>query len=796
MTTKERKRLVVFDAHAIVHRAYHALPDFTTKSGDPTGGLYGLTTMLIKAIEDLRPDYLVAGYDLPGPTFRHKEYAWYKAKRTKADDALIAQLQRSRDIFTEFGVPIYDAPGYEADDILGTIVESLKERDDIEIVIVTGDMDTLQLVSGDRVRVLTLKKGLSDTVIYNEEKVRERFGFGPELLIDYKGLRGDPSDNIPGVPGIGEKTATELVTKFGGIDSIYAALRRDPQVLERQGIKARTIELLRTYEDEARFSRVLATIRRDAPIVFHLPTQTWRATFNPEAAKLLMRELEFNTLGQRIDQLAAKIQTAASNSKDLQIQVGEKVDPAELRRVALALWIIDSEKTNATLEDLLEWSGKKTFPEAREIVLRGLDVGRLRRVYEDIELPLIPIVERMQARGVRVDVPHLERLSEEYHKLQEAIQKEIFREAGVEFNLNSPKQLAEVLFDRMHLVARGLKKTEGGARSTRESELEKLRDMHPIIGHILKYRELQKLLSTYIDVIPKMIAADGRLHTTFNQGGTSTGRMSSSNPNLQNIPVRDGLGGRIRDAFIADDGKTLLTFDYSQIEMRVLAMLSGDPGLIEIFRSGLDVHTSVAARVFHVPPSDVTREMRRRAKVINFGIIYGMGVNALRANLDSTRSEAQEFYDQYFITFPKIAAYFDALKRQTATSGFTETLFGRRRTFPDLHSKVPYLRAAAERMVMNAPIQGTAADLIKLAMIQAEEALQANGLSDYGSLILQVHDELIYEVNAEQKSVDQVVKTVRTAMESAGGEDIPNGVPLEVDVKCGKRWGSMEKYAT
>ena len=796
MTTKERKRLVLFDAHAIVHRAYHALPDFTTKSGDPTGGLYGLTTMLIKAIEDLRPDYLVAGYDLPGPTFRHKEYAGYKAKRVKADDALIAQLQRSRDIFTEFGVPIYDAPGYEADDILGTIVESLKERDDIEIVIVTGDMDTLQLVSGDRVRVLTLKKGLSDTVIYNEEKVRERFGFGPELLIDYKGLRGDPSDNIPGVPGIGEKTATELVTKFGGIDSIYAALRRDPQVLERQGIKARTIELLRTYEDEARFSRVLATIRRDAPIVFHLPTQTWRATFNPEAAKLLMRELEFNTLGQRIDQLAAKIQTAASNSKDQQIQVGEKVDPAELRRVALALWVIDSEKTNATLEDLLEWSGKKTFAEAREVILRALDVGRLRRVYEDIELPLIPIVERMQARGVRVDVPHLERLSEEYHKFQEAIQKEIFREAGVEFNLNSPKQLAEVLFDRMQLVARGLKKTEGGARSTRESELEKLRDMHPIIGHILKYRELQKLLSTYIDVIPKMVAADGRLHTTFNQGGTSTGRMSSSNPNLQNIPVRDGLGGRIRDAFIADDGKVLLTFDYSQIEMRVLAMLSGDPGLIEIFRSGLDVHTSVAARVFHVPPSDVTREMRRRAKVINFGIIYGMGVNALRANLDSTRSEAQEFYDQYFITFPKIAAYFDALKRQTATSGFTETLFGRRRTFPDLHSKVPYLRAAAERMVMNAPIQGTAADLIKLAMIQAEEALQANGLSDHGSLILQVHDELIYEVNAEQKSVDQVVKTVRTAMESAGGEDIPNGVPLEVDVKCGKRWGSMEKYAT
>lgn len=795
MTKGGRKRLVLFDAHAIVHRAYHALPDFTTQSGEPTGGLYGLTTMLIKAISDLEPDYLAAGYDLPGPTFRHREYASYKATRVKADDALIAQLKRSRDVFTAFGIPIYDAPGYEADDIIGTIVETLKERGDIEIIVVTGDMDTLQLVSGERVRVFTLRKGLSDTILYDEEKVRERFGFGPELLCDYKGLRGDPSDNIIGVPGIGEKTATELLIKFGGIDAIYTALKKDPTALEKRGVKPRVMALLREHEEEAKFSRVLATIRRDAPIHFQLPERTWRETFDPEPAKRLMHELEFKTLGERIDRLFGKIRaTDVVHDPEVSHGMREEIDPQQLRRATLALWVVDSEKTNATLEDLLEWSGKKTFYEAQEAVLLALDEGSLRRVYEEIELPLIPVIDRMQERGLRVDVAYLERLSAEYHELQDAIQKEIFRDAGEEFNINSPKQLAEVLFDHMKLATKGLKKTEGGARSTRESELEKLRDVHPIIGKILKYREVQKLLSTYIDVIPKMIAPDGRLHATFNQSGTTTGRISSSNPNLQNIPVRDGLGERIRDAFVADTNRVFLSLDYSQIEMRVLAMLSGDPGLIEVFREGLDVHTSVASRVFRVPPGEVTREMRRRAKVINFGIIYGMGVNALRENLGSTRAEAQEFYDQYFITFPRIAAYFESLKKDAAKKGYTETLFGRRRRFPDIRSKVPYIRAMAERMVMNAPIQGTAADLVKLAMVRADNALQKAGLAEHSSLVLQVHDELMYEVDEDPRVIARVAETVRIAMEGAGGKDIPHGVPLEVDAKVGRRWGSMEEY--
>jgi DNA polymerase-1 len=637
-------------------------------------------------------------------------------------------------------------------------------------------------------------------VLYDEQKVVERFGFPPPLLPDYKGLRGDPSDNIIGVPGIGEKTATELIRKFGSIDDIYAALRNTPERFAKEGIKAKIVALLAEHEEEAKFSRVLATIRKDAPIEYVLPERRWSEAFDPAPAKALMIQLEFRTLGERIDRLAAAVArpedaaTEDQNKKPENPTAQELVDPEELRRTALALWVVDSDMTNASLEDLYAWSGKTTFSEARDVIMKQLSNGRLREVYERIELPLVPIIRAMEERGVRVDVEYLHRLSTEYHELQNVILKEIYRDAGTEFNVNSPKQLGEVLFDRMHLSVKGLRKTEGGARSTRESELEKLRDAHPIIGKILKYREVQKLLSTYIDVIPKMVAADGRLHTTFHQGGTTTGRMSSSNPNLQNIPIRDGLGERIRDAFIAGEGCVLLSFDYSQIEMRVLAMLSGDPGLIEVFREGLDVHTSVAARVFHVLPSEVTREMRRRAKVINFGIIYGMGVNALRENLGSTRAEAQEFYDQYFVTFPRIAAYFEGLKKDAAKNGYTETLFGRRRKFEDIRSNIPHIRAAAERMVMNAPIQGTAADIVKLAMVRADAMLTTAGLSDDAQLLLQVHDELMYEVADDPKTIARVAETVRIAMEGVGEGEIPHKVPLEVDVKIGKRWGSMERY--
>ncbi len=797
MVSREHgKRLVLFDAHAIVHRAYHALPDFSTKDGEPTGGLYGLSTMLLRAIAEFQPEYMAACYDLPGPTFRHKEYKDYKAGRAKADEELKQQLERSRDIFTAFHIPIYDAPGFEADDMLGTIVEQTKKEKDLEILIVTGDMDTLQLVSGKRVRVYTLRKGINDTVVYDEKQVNERFGFGPKLLPDYKGLRGDPSDNIIGIAGIGEKTGGELIVKFGTLEEIYKQLKKGKDVFERAGIKARTIMLLEEGKEEALFSKMLATIRRDAPITYALPKKTWGETFTPDAAVTLFNQLEFKSLATRVRNLLkgaeesdAQKSGAAVNQPDMFLEVA--ADPKELRETAIGLWVLDSDKTTPGLEEIFDHTGERDLAKAKATILAELRHEGLMKVYEEIELPLIPILAGAETKGVLIDVLYLKKLSLDYHKKLTKAESAIYEHAGEVFNINSPKQLGVILFDKLLLTAKGLKKTEGGSRSTRESELEKLKDLHPIIANILEYREIQKLLSTYIDNIPQMVDGQGRLHPTLNQDGTTTGRFSSSNPNIQNIPVREGLGAPIRDAFIAPKGRVLISFDYSQIEMRVLAMLSGDPGLVEIFQSGADIHTSVASRVFRVPPDAVTKEMRRRAKVINFGIIYGMGVSALKQNLGSSRDEAQEFYDQYFVTFPKIAAYFEQVKKDAAKKGYTETLFGRRRYFPNLRSRIPFMKAMAERMAMNAPLQGTAADFVKIAMARVDEALRRAKLHTRTDLILQVHDELIFEADDDKKMLEEFTKVVVGAMTSVAKGTKGELIPLVVDTALGKRWGGL-----
>jgi len=798
MVTKEyAKRLVLFDAHAIIHRAYHALPDFSTQNGEPTSGLYGLSTMLLRAIAEFEPEYMAACYDLPGPTFRHKEYKAYKAGRAKADDELKQQLGRSRDIFTAFHIPIYDAPGFEADDMLGTIVEQMKNEKDLEILIVTGDMDTLQLVSGKRVRVYTLRKGLSDTVVYDEKGVRDRFGFGPELLPDYKGLRGDPSDNIIGIAGIGEKTGSELIRKFGTLEEIYKKLKKGKDAFMKAGIKTRIIELLLEGEEEALFSKMLATIRRDAPIRFSLPQTTWKASFTPDAAVTLFKELEFKSLAVRVKNLLEPESNGREErgiaEEDMAPEETEStIDPDELRETAIGLWVLDSEKTTPGIEEIVDHTGERDIKKAKAKIIAELKKEGLMKVYQEIELPLIPIVRRAKEKGVLIDVAYLKKLSLDYHKKLAKTESAIYEHAGEVFNINSPKQLGNILFDKLLLTAKGMKKTEGGARSTRESELEKLRDLHPIIPYILEYREIQKLLSTYIDNIPHMVDEQNRLHATLNQDGTTTGRFSSTEPNIQNIPVREGLGAPIRDAFVAQKGRLLVSFDYSQIEMRVLAMLSGDPGLTEIFRSGADIHTSVASRVFRVAPENVTKEMRRRAKVINFGIIYGMGVNALRQNLGSTRDEAQQFYDQYFVTFPKIAAYFEQVKKDAVKKGYTETLFGRRRYFSNLHSWLPFMKAMAERMALNAPLQGTAADFVKIAMSKAEEALHAKKLDKRADLILQVHDELIFEVDDDKQMLAEFSHVVKEAMTSAAKGTKGESIPLVVDVAAGVRWGSLK----
>ena len=803
------KKLILFDAHAIIHRAYHAFPEFSTSKGEPTGALYGLSTMLIKIINELKPDYLVACFDLPGPTHRHEALETYKAGRAKIDNNLVLQLERAKDVFTAFGIPIYSHPGFEADDIIGTIVEYVKGRtfkdsqgSTLEIIIASGDMDTLQLVDGKKVQVYTLKKGISDTILYDEKKVSARFGFGPKLLVDYKGLRGDPSDNIVGVKGIGEKTATILIQEFGTIENIY-------KNLEKVKLSDRIKTLLEENEKEALFSKTLATIRTDAPIHFILPKE-WKENLDVDKLINFFKKLEFRTMGERVKGLLTS--AGEKNSRALPSKAGLRRDsnfplpPSyEERELCLALWVIDSNITNPNLEDVMRFTKALSVDEARKIIEKELDKHKVRKVFEDIEKPIMPVVEKMNKWGVKIDKKVLESLSAKYHGELERLEKAIWKEAGEEpartaegvqsggFNINSPKVLSDILFNKLGLAEKSQKKTSTGALSTKESELEKLRDKHPIISMILEYRELAKLLSTYIDAIPPQLDKNSRLHSTFLQAGSTTGRMASNSPNLQNIPNKTLLGRAIRNAFVAEKGFKLVSLDYSQIELRIAAILSEDKKLIEIFKNGEDVHTGVAMRVFKVPKEQVDKGMRTRAKTINFGILYGMGVNALKVNLGVDRKEAQDFYDKYFKTFTGLAEYIDKIKSDTKHKGYTETMFGRRRYFSGIKSPLPYVRAQAERMAVNAPMQGTQADLIKIAMRNIDEHIKSEKHEKDIHLILQVHDELVYEV--KDSLVNEVAKHFKQLMEGVLPKEKTLGVPIIAEVQSGDNWGEMGKVA-
>ena len=786
-----KNKLILLDTHAIIHRAYHALPDFTSSKGEPTGAIYGLLTMLLKIITDLKPDYIVACYDLPEKTFRHIAYEHYKAGRAKADDALIVQLNSSRKIFEALSIPIYDSPGFEADDMLGTITENLKKNKDIDIVIASGDMDTLQLVDDKRVQVFTLKKGINDTILYDEEKVVERFGFRPEFLPDYKGLRGDPSDNIIGIKGIGEKTAEILIQKFGTLEKMYKEIKKDPLCIKNAGLSDRISELIKNGEEEAIFSKTLATIRRDAPIDFFLPERKFLESINIESVEELLREFEFKSLMARVRSVLGNVDnTDSSVEKSL-----ESISKDEEEKIRIAFWLLNSEIADANLEDIFSYGGAKDFAEAKKNIIDKIEKENLGYVYENIELPIIPIIKKMEDHGVLVDTVYLKGLSEKYHIELKKHEASIWKDAGHEFNINSPKQLGVVLFDEMKLVPETgrMKKTAGGARSTKESELEKLREVSPIVDKIFLYRELQKLLSTYIDVIPTLVGKDSRLHAHFKQNGAATGRFSSQDPNLQNIPTKTELGKNIRNSFVAPKGHCLISFDYSQIELRLAALMSGDDYLRNVFVEGRDVHSAVAMRVFDVNEADVTAEMRRRAKVINFGILYGMGVLALKQNLGTDRAEAQKFYDSYFEEFPTIRGYLDSVIAEAKQKGYTETLFGRRRYFPGLKSKIPFIKAMAERMAINAPLQGTAADIIKIAIKNSHEALKDNGLLEDCHLILQVHDELVYEV--KEDCADKVKEIVSEAMKNVIPAEFikdKKPVPLDVHISVGKNWGEMK----
>lgn len=781
---KDTKRLVLVDSHAVLHRAYHAIPDLVSSKGEPTGALYGLASFLLRMVGELKPDYVVAARDLPQATHRHELFEEYKAKRAKAEDALVAQLEQAPRVFEAFGIPVLQAPGFEADDCIGTAVKQAKKMKDIEVVIASGDLDTLQLVDGKRVRVYTLRQGLSDTITYDEDRVRERFGFGPEHLADYKGLRGDPSDNLPGIRGIGEKTASELIARFGSIEDMYKTLKKHPEQFTEAGFKPRVVKLLEEGEEAAKFSKHLGTINADAPVSLALP-ERWSLAAHESSIGALCDELEFRSLKERVRGAAHAAEAAPKRVA---------ADDPALAEAAIGLWLLKSDMTNPTPEDVLRFAHTDDSGKAHDAIIKALrETGRLYEVYDTIERPLMPVIRGMSENGITVDTAYLRQLAEEHGKTLAAVAQSIYRHAGREFNINSPKQLAEVLYDELKLAPPRQRKTPTGARTTREDELQKLADSHPIVAEILRYRELHKLLSTYIEKLPELVGADGRLHAEFLQAGTTTGRMASQNPNLQNIPVKGEHGRAIRRAFVAAKGFVLVALDYSQIELRIAAGLSGDEKLVEAFKAGRDIHASVASQVFGVPPEMVDYEMRRRAKVINFGILYGMGVNALKEALDAgvSRDEAAKFLAEYFATFGGLSRWIERTKASAKRLGYTETLFGRRRYFSGFDSKLPQVRAQAERMAVNAPIQGTQADIIKLAMVEADRRIEEAGMRGKVRLVLQIHDELVYEI--AESEAERFGAMIRTVMESVAPADKLSGVPIFSELATGLNWADLKK---
>jgi len=842
----KKEVLVLLDAHAILHRAFHALPAFSSPQGEPTGALYGFAAFLMKVFRELKPDYIAACYDLPEPTFRHAAYEKYKAQRAKLASDLASQIRRSYDLVKAFSIPVFEHPKFEADDMLGSIVHSVRDKKNLEVIIASGDLDTLQLVAGSRVRVYTLRKGLQDAVLYDEEKVKERYGFGPKYLPDFKGLKGDPSDNIIGIPGIGEKTASELIQKFGSLEKIFKSLKRDKKEFLKAGVKERTLKLLEEHEEEALFSKTLAEIRLDAPVKFSLEKADWRENYKKEKAELLLKELGFSSLLARLPVGAEKIKEekiekspsedlgaehelfwyledgrtyAASrqgkvfetafhpvsrnvffDAKKFLHEFGNKLAFEIHSDLKIKAWLARPNLQNPSLyqvfhnflpkEPVLEKnliSAVRRLPPLSDALDREIREKKLERVWEEIELPLIRVLYLAERRGVLMDSEFLEKFSRDLAGKLAKLEGEIYKSAGLTFNINSPRQLAEVLFEKLKLSVPKARKTPSGARSTREEELLKLREAHPVVRDILKYRELFKLKSTYLDALPRLADEGGRVHTTFLQTGTQTGRLSSAEPNLQNIPIRSELGREVRKAFLASPGFSLVSFDYSQIELRIAAILSGDEKMSRTFRDGKDIHAVTAAEIFNVKESEVTPGMRRDAKVINFGILYGMGVNALAQSMEVPRERAEEFWREYFRDFSGVADWIEKIKKEVRRQGYVQTLFGRRRYLPEIYSSAEYIQKEAERMAVNAPIQGTAADIAKLAMIRAQKFIDENFVLDAYQL-LQIHDELLFEVKKER--IKDFVPGVRKILEGIYEGEIV----LTAEAKVGDNWAEMKKY--
>jgi DNA polymerase-1 len=948
------ERLMLLDGYGLVYRGYFALPPLTTSKGDLVNGVFGFASIVLRGIADLQPDYLAVSFDLPGPTFRHEQYADYKATRVKMPDDLRDQFPKVREVVKALRIPVYEMPGYEADDVIGTITTQLDPREDLETTIVTVDLDMLQLVT-PRVRLMTTRSGVENTVMYDVDRIDERFGLRPDQMIDYKALKGDPTDNIPGVPGVGEKTAAKLIREFGDLETLFARLDDvKPDKLR---------DKLRDHRDQVFMGRELSTIVRDLPVTIDLEAARL-GDYDRDTVVRLFREYEFRTLIERLPPMAGEtaeqrtetLRSVAQSgyvpaarvagrpegwgagrpagrpgSSELQLRLdfdavvtpptegtgaaaGERafeptddlpaalaaaiVDPGRievigadrvdglqawlaaqpvvgaallqddprprrgtplalavvgpdgravaaegpdastaLRRLLqrlrvplvghevkpilvagladdpssdplpvafdtqIAAYILNAALRSQTIADIVAEHLDQILPPPAElpataqaglIALSALavrdplqrrlqDIEGIDRLFRDVELPLIPVLARMEATGVALDREALAVLDREFGSEISRLEQGIYTDVGHEFNLGSPKQLEQVLFYELNLP-KG-RKTKTGY-STDASVLEELRPAHPMVDKLLEWRVYTKLRSTYVEALPTLLADDGRLHTTFHQAVAATGRLSSSDPNLQNIPIRTELGRKIRRAFVAGEpGLVLLAADYSQIELRILAHVSADEPLKDAFARGADIHRETAARVLGKAPEDITHAERSMAKMVNFGLAYGMSDFGLASRANISRQEAQTFINSYFTAYSGISYYMMAIKDQARDQGFVETLLGRKRQIPELRASNPALRGAGERMAINMPIQGTAADIQKIAMIRVEAAVREAGLR--ARLLLSVHDELLFETPRDE--VEPLAALVRDKMEGA----LPLSVPLVVDVKVGDDWESM-----
>ncbi len=857
------EKLYLLDGHSLAHRAFYALPLLTNEAGEYTNSVFGFVRMLFKIIDEEQPDHLAVAFDLKGPTFRHKEYKDYKAGRKKTPEELIPQISLIKNVLKSLNIPIVEKKGYEADDVIGTIAKEAAEKS-INVKIVTGDRDALQLID-DRINVIYTRKGITDIIEYNIEKVKDQYELVPKQLIDMKGLMGDSSDNIPGVPGIGEKTATKLLKEYENMENVLN------NIDNISGKKRK--ENLKKYSKQARMSKRLGKIVTDLSIDLDFAELKMEKPNYQEVVDLFKR-LEFNSLLERFDDNIEKELKELSydnvkgkdsvdkivdqikknkkvafvinrNEDELLIKLNGKIsqfqpfneykakfieifEDERIKKLSfnskdnivylsnrgidfsglsfdpqLASYLLNPDQTPLKLKNMImrefdvpkgeiEKSDNKDAQllnylfDLKDVYIKKLKEKELWDLYNDIELPLIKVLAQLEINGIYTDCDFLKDLSKEISEKLKRIEKESYEIAGEKFNLNSPKQLGEILFDKLNLPI--IKKTKTGY-STSIDVLEKLENKHDIIPFIMEFRKYSKLKSTYVDPLLDLVDEQtGRIHTNFNQMVTATGRLSSTEPNLQNIPIRTEEGRKIRQAFVPEkEDWVFLSADYSQIELRVLAHISDDQQLIKAFNQGQDIHTQTASEVFEVKKEEVNSDLRRHAKVINFGIAYGMSSYGLAQDLDISNQKAQAYIDKYFKRFPGVKRYMDDIVNKAQKDGYVRTIFNRLRYIKGINSSNYHRRSFAERAAINTPIQGSAADIMKIAMLDVYKALHSSNLQV--KMLLQIHDEIVFEAAASELA--EIAKLVKNKMEEA----VQLKVPLIVDLKKGKNLMEQNGYS-